>query len=91
MAERSSRPNPLHVLVGEWSMVAHFDGMPPTDGDARVVFEWLPGRHFVIQRCSVPAPEAPDGIAIIGSDPSSSHQYLQHYFDSRAGSPVSIA
>jgi hypothetical protein len=83
MAERSSTPDPLEVLVGEWSMEARFDGMPPADEDARVVFDWLPGEQFVVQRWSVPVPEAPDGIAIIGADPSNRGQYLQHYFDSR--------
>jgi hypothetical protein len=83
MAERSSAPDPLDVLVGEWRMEARFDGMPPADGDARVVFEWLPGKRFVVQRWSVPVPEAPDGIAIIGADPSTKDRYIQHYFDSR--------
>jgi hypothetical protein len=64
-------------------MEARFDGMPPADGDARVVFEWLLGERFVVQRWSVPVPEAPDGIAIIGADQSKKDHYLQHYFDSR--------
>jgi hypothetical protein len=83
MAERSSTSDPLEALVGRWSMEARFDGMPAADGDARVVFEWLPGERFVVQRWSVPVPEAPDGIAIIGADLSNRDQYLQHYFDSR--------
>lgn len=52
------------------------------DGVARVVFEYLPGRQFVIQRWEVPNPAAPDGIAIIGWD-SGRGSLLQHYFDSR--------
>ena len=82
MAESSSTLDALGVLVGEWRMEAHFDGRPPTD-DARVEFEWLAGKSFLVQRWSVPVPEAPDGIAIIGADPSNTGQYLQHYFDSR--------
>jgi hypothetical protein len=50
---------------------------------ARVGFEWLPGRRFLVERWEVPVPEAPDGIAIIGVDPDSEGNYLQHYFDSR--------
>jgi hypothetical protein len=73
----------LAVLVGEWSMTAEFEGVPPADPGARAVFEWMPGRRFLIQRWEVPFPEAPDGIAIIGPDPESEGDYLQHYFDSR--------
>jgi hypothetical protein len=83
MTERSTTLDALDVFVGEWSMEAHFDGMPSTGDDARVVFEWLAGEHFLVQRWSVPVPEAPDGIAIIGADPSNEGTYLQHYFDSR--------
>jgi hypothetical protein len=57
--------------------------MPPTDAGARVTFEWLPGKTFLIERWEVPVPEAPDGIAIIGADPESEGNYLQHYFDTR--------
>jgi hypothetical protein len=82
MSEGSSRPDPLAFLIGEWSMEAHFDSGAPDDG-ARVTFEWLSGQRFLVQRWSVPLPEAPDGIALIGVDPLKSGRYLQHYFDSR--------
>jgi hypothetical protein len=73
----------LEPLVGEWSLIAHFEGLPPMDAGARVTFEWLAGKAFLIERWEVPVPEAPDGIAIIGADPESAGNYLQHYFDSR--------
>ena len=73
----------LKPLVGNWSMVPTFEGMPPADTGAPVSFEWLSGRHFLIERWEVPVPEAPDGIAIIGADPKSEGSYLQHFFDSR--------
>lgn len=73
----------LQPLVGEWKMQAVFDEMPPSDVDARVRFDWLPGERFLVQRWEIPIPEAPDGIAIIGRDPESEGNYLQHYFDSR--------
>jgi hypothetical protein len=73
----------LAVFVGEWSMVAEFENVPPADVGARVVFDWMPGKRFLIQRWEIPAPEAPDGIAIIGTDPDSEGDFLQHYFDSR--------
>jgi len=85
MAQHAENPalERLAVLVGEWSMVPEFENLPPVDGDARVVFDWLAGRQFLVQRWEVPVPEAPDGIAIIGADPDSEGDFLQHYFDSR--------
>jgi hypothetical protein len=73
----------LAPLVGEWTLLAAFDETPPADIGARVRFEWLPAERFLIQRWEVPIPEAPDGIAIIGTDPETDGRYLQHYFDTR--------
>jgi hypothetical protein len=85
MARRAENPGieRLAVFVGEWSLVAEFKDVPPADLGARVVFEWMPGERFLVQRWEIPIPEAPDGIAIIGADPESEGTYLQHYFDSR--------
>lgn len=76
----------LAALVGEWSMVPEFEGAPPADAGARVVFEWMRGARFLVERWELPiepldAPAA--GIAIIGADPESEGNFLQHYFDSR--------
>lgn len=82
----TSDDNTLHALeplVGEWIMVAEIGDTPATDIGARVTFEWLPGQQFLEQRWSVPIPEAPDGVAIIGPNPDHAGEYLQHYFDSR--------
>jgi hypothetical protein len=73
----------LAPFVGEWRILAAFEGGPAGDIGARVVFEWLPGERFLVQRWEIPVPEAPDGIAIIGADPETEGNYLQHYFDSR--------
>jgi hypothetical protein len=73
----------LEPFVGSWSLVATFKDLPPADAGARVTFEWLPGKTFLIERWEIPVPEAPDGIAMIGADPESKGRYLQHYFDSR--------
>jgi hypothetical protein len=73
----------LEPFVGEWGIVAAFKDIAPADIGAHVTFEWLPGERFLVQRWQVPVPEAPDGIAIIGPDPVSEGNYLQHYFDSR--------
>ena len=72
----------LDVLIGEWSLEARFPGAPPSDVRGRVVFEWMSGDKFVIQRWEIPIPEAPDGVAIIGYD-DGRQTLLQHYFDSR--------
>jgi hypothetical protein len=85
MAQDAENPGieRLAAFVGEWSLVAEFEDIPPADVGARVVFEWMPGKRFLIERWEVPVPEAPDGIAIIGADPESEGNYLQHYFDAR--------
>ena len=72
----------LEPFVGEWSLAAAFEDLPPAGG-AGVRFDWLAGKRFLIERWEVPVPEAPDGIAIIGADPEREGGYLQHYFDSR--------
>jgi hypothetical protein len=70
----------LEVLVGDWMMEAGPADQPPWPGEARVTFEWLRGRAFLIERWMVPS--AFDGIAVIGSSegPGSFHR---HYFDGR--------
>jgi hypothetical protein len=73
----------LAAFIGEWRMQATFKDTPAIDAGASVVFEWLPGERFLIERWEVPLPEAPDGVAIIGADPEHHGNYLQHYFDSR--------
>ncbi len=83
MTERRLTLDTLEVFVGEWSMEPHFDGIPTTGNGARTVFEWLPGGEFLVQRWSVPVPEAPDGIAIIGLNAWNEDRFVQHYFDSR--------
>jgi hypothetical protein len=73
---------PLEALVGEWSLEARFPGAPPSDARGRLVFEWMAGERFLVERWEVPVPEAPDGLAIIGFD-EGRRTFLQHYFDSR--------
>jgi hypothetical protein len=79
-------PNPalerLDALVGTWAIEAGPPDGPPWPGSAQVVFEWLEGRTFVIERWTIEMPEAPDGIAIIGAG-EGPETFRQHYFDSR--------
>ena len=52
------------------------------DLGARATFEWMDDKAFVIERWTVPVPEAPDGDAVIGWD-AGRGTFLQHYFDTR--------
>lgn len=57
-------------------------GGPAWPATARVEFEWLDGRTWLVQRWTIDWPVAPDGIAIVGAgdEPGA---FRQHYFDSR--------
>ena len=83
MASNDTTMQALEPLVGEWRIQVPFGDAPSADSGARVTFEWLPGKRFLIERWQIPSPEAPDGIAIIGPDPDRAGDFLQHYFDTR--------
>jgi hypothetical protein len=76
----------LGPLIGEWSMAMVMPGEETPDElpdvGARVTFEWMGEKAFVLQRWTVPIPEAPDGLAMIGWDERRG-TFLQHYFDER--------
>jgi hypothetical protein len=76
----------LEPLIGEWSMAIVMPGEETPDDlpdiGARVSFEWMGEKAFVLERWTVPIPEAPDGLAVIGWD-GSRGTFLQHYFDER--------
>jgi hypothetical protein len=72
----------LEPLVGEWSMEASPPGGPPWPGEGRLIFEWLEGGVFLLERWSIEMPEAPDGVAIIGCD-ASNGTCFQLYTDER--------
>lgn len=74
---------PLEPLVGAWRMKPRFPQLPPVEGHADVAFEWMPGGKFLVERWTVPIPEAPDGLAVLGPDPDRPGGFLQHYFDTR--------
>ena len=72
----------LEPFVGEWRIEAPSFPLAPELADAaRMSFEWTLGGAFLLQRQSVPVPEAPDGLCLIG--PDGKDGYTQHYFDSR--------
>ncbi|HEX3788463.1 MAG TPA: hypothetical protein VHW44_11425 [Pseudonocardiaceae bacterium] len=74
----------LDVFIGDWSMAARFPGDPGADGGpvGRSRFEWALGGQFLLQHVEIPIPEAPDSLAIVGTDPRTG-DYAQHYYDSR--------
>jgi len=72
----------LEALIGEWSIEVDLPEAPPGDMGARMTIEWMTGEQFLEMRWTVPVPEAPDGIAIIGFD-GGRGTLLQHYFDTR--------
>jgi len=76
----------LEPLIGEWSlaMVMPGDDMPEElpDIGARLTFEWLGDKAFLLERWTIPIPEAPNGLAVIGWD-GGRGTFLQHYFDER--------
>ena len=82
MTEDDQRLARLEPFVGEWRIEAPAFALPPEVADAaRMSFEWTLGGAFLLQRSSVPVPEAPDGLSVIGPDDGDA--YTQHYFDSR--------
>jgi len=72
----------LEALVGEWRLEVSAFRLPPELANAaRTTFEWTLGGAFLLQQSTVPVPEAPDGLCVIGLDAGDG--YTQHYFDSR--------
>jgi hypothetical protein len=86
MPTRAEENERLEPLIGQWSMTVVMPGQqrpdPLPDIGARVTFDWLGATAFVIERWTVPVPEAPDGLAMIGWD-AARGTFLQHYFDTR--------
>src|SRR3977135_4234472 len=86
MPSPATKKERLDPLLGEWSMAMVMPDQPRPaklpDIGARVTFAWMGDRAFVVERWTVPIPEAPDGPAIIGWDEGRG-TFLQHYFDER--------
>jgi hypothetical protein len=76
----------LAPLIGAWSMALIMPGQqrpdPLPDIGARVTFDWMGEQAFVVERSTVPIPDAPDGLTVIGWD-HARNTFLQHYFDTR--------
>ncbi|HKN97098.1 MAG TPA: hypothetical protein VJX10_08290 [Pseudonocardiaceae bacterium] len=68
---------PLSGLVGEWDLAVDLPGAEDVLG--HVVFEAM--GDVLVQRTTVPVPEAPDSCCVVVTADDGS--YVQHYFDSR--------
>jgi hypothetical protein len=80
--QRDERLDRLEVFVGDWRLEAPAFPLPPELADAaRTTFAWTLDGTFLLQDAVVPAPEAPNGLCVIG--PDGGDGYTQHYFDSR--------
>ena len=68
---------PLRALAGEWKLAVDLPGAEDVRG--HVLFETM--GEVLVQRTTVPVPEAPDSFCLVvtGDD----GRYIQHYFDSR--------
>ena len=86
MQEPAKENQRLEPLIGEWNMAIVMPGEERpaelADVGARVTFEWMGEKAFVLERWTVPIPEAPDGLAVIRWDEGRG-TFLQHYFDQR--------
>lgn len=79
---RAARLERLQPFVGEWRIEAPAFSLPAElAGAARTTFERMLGGAFLLQRSSLPVPEAPDALSVIA--PDAGEHYTQHYFDSR--------
>jgi hypothetical protein len=81
MADARAEMEGLQTLIGEWRMEVALPGAAPIGG-ASATFESILGGRYVAQRTQVSDPNAPEGLMIIGLDPTTG-DYTQHYFDSR--------
>jgi hypothetical protein len=72
----------LKPLVGQWTVEAVAPWAPADGQRGHTIFQWGPGKAFLVQRWEVPVEAAPDGVAILAVDEESG-DLVQHYFDSR--------
>ncbi len=81
MTERDPAITAFDALVGTWETTAThpmIDAVVP----GRVTFEWLEGRHFLVQRSHNDHEQFPDAIGVIGAREDGPGLVME-YFDSR--------
>ena len=79
--------NELDQFVGEWTMTAGPPDGPTWPGEARIRFEWLDGRAFLVERWRLDGPGLPEGTPTSGTQIygcDTAHAiYFQLYHDDR--------
>jgi predicted Zn-dependent protease len=81
MTDRDPALEPFDALIGTWATEAshpQFDAVVP----GSTSFEWLEGRHFLVQRTHNDHELFPDSISVIGA-PEAGDGLVSEYFDSR--------
>ena len=81
MTDRDPALEPFDALIGTWATEAThplLDAVVP----GSITFEWLEGRHFLVQRSHNDDELFPDAISIIGA-PEAGDGLVMEYFDSR--------
>jgi hypothetical protein len=67
----------LRAFVGQWELTVDLVSAEDVRGDVR--FDLM--GHVLVQRTTIPVPEAPDSCCVMVSQDDG--RYTQHYFDSR--------
>ena len=67
----------LRDLAGDWELAVNLPGAEDVRG--HVLFETM--GEVLVQRTTVPVPEAPDSCCLVVT--ADDGRYIQHYFDSR--------
>ena len=70
----------FNVFIGNWETEATHPAFPGTVVRGQVVFEWLEGEKFLIQRAGNDHPDFPDSVSVIGEVDG---RVAMYYFDSR--------
>jgi len=82
----AAKPNPmlepLSVLVGTWNTVGTHPLVQGKTFHGRTSFGWIEGGAFLIMHSEIDEPEIPSGIAIFGTDDTTSECSML-YFDER--------
>jgi hypothetical protein len=82
----AAKPNPLlqpfSILVGTWNTVGTHPLVPGKTFHGRTSFSWIASGAFLLMESRIDEPEIPSGIAIFGTDDTTSECSML-YFDER--------
>jgi hypothetical protein len=81
-ADHQAKLELFEALIGEWTAETTHPAFEGIVARGRVVFEWLEGRTFLLQRAVNDQPDFPDSLSVIGVMEGDDDLSMQ-YFDSR--------